>query len=439
MKKKLIIAGGILAVVLTGGLGIKAINNRGVKEVRLATVSRENLEESVRLEGVVAPKNLYNLYTEVPLVVDEVVAVLGQEVKKGDTLVKFSEGSIESVGNDIRSLELDLRNAKLELDDLESGSMKLDLDSRQLETERMESQMKSLRRKELVVKNEMVNLTEEAEVKMRLFSAEGISSIEANDVITRKARKEMEYEDIKTEVIILQERMSLSVMGYERLKRELSIQKNMIEGRVEKYGLALNQMNSRFIRELKAPVDGVVSAMEVENGTPVTPSKRVMTIVTYDDFVVKADVPASIVESLRVGMDADIISMDNYDDRVYSGRVDKIARVIKTIDRGNYEDKVVEVELAMDSAEGLKPGSPVDIDILGNRMEEIAVVDAFSVLEENGRNYVYVIEDGRARKQEVNIGIKTFSKYQILDMIEGSEIVMNPFAIRNGDRTKVVN
>ncbi len=435
-KKYLAIA--ILAVGLLGGAGIKAVNSRGVKDVRLATVARENLEESVRLEGVVAPKNMYNLYTEVPLVVDEVVVNLGQEVKAGDILVKFSQGSVESVENDIRGLELDLRNAKLELDDLESGSMKLDLDSRKLETERMENQMKSLRRKELVVKNELANLTEEAEVKMRLFSAEGISSIEANDVITRKARKEMEYEDIKTEVVILQERLSLSVMGYERLKRELAIQKNMIESRIEKYQLSLNQMHSRFITELKAPVDGVVSALEVENGTPVTPSKRVMTIVTHDDFVVKTDVPASIVETLKKGMDADIVSRDNYEDRVYSGKVDKIARVIKTVDRGNYEDKVVEVELSLDSAEGLKPGSPVDIDILGNRMEMITVVDAFSVLEENGRNYVYTIEEGRARKQEVSIGVKTFSKYQVLDLQEGTEIVVNPFAIRNGDKTKII-
>lgn len=435
-KKYLAIA--VLAVVLLGGVGINTIKNRGVKEVRLATVAKENLEESVKLEGVVTPKNMYNLYTEVPLVVGKVVVDLGQEVRAGDILVKFTQGSVESVENDIRGEELDLRNAKLQLDDLESGSMKLDLDSRQLETERLENQIKSLRRKEIIIREELTNITQEADVKMRLLERSGISSIEANDAATRKARKGMEYEDIKTELLLLQERYSLSVLGYERLKRELSIQKNMIESRIEKYQLSLNQMQSRFITELKAPVDGVVSALEVENGIPVTPSKRIMTIVTHDDFVVKADVPASIVETLKSGMDADIVSRDNYEDKVYSGRIEKIARVIKTVDRGNYEDKVVEVELSIDSPEGLKPGSPVDIDILGNRMEMITVVDAFSVLEENGRNYVYTIEEGRARKQEVNIGVKTFSKYQVLDLLEGAEIVVNPFAIRNGDKTRIV-
>ena len=71
-------------------------------------------------------------------------------------------------------------------------------------------------------------------------------------------------------------------------------------------------------------------------------------------------------------------------------------------------------------------------------MEMITVVDAFSVLEESGRSYVFVIEDGVARKKEVNIGIKTASKYQVLNLSEGTEIVINPFNIRSGDKTRVV-
>lgn len=437
MEKKWI---GVLALVLAiiGRVGVRSIDNKDVKDVRVASVIRENLVESVRVEGTIVPKKSYNLYTEVPLVVGEVLVSLGQEVSAGDVLIKFSEGSVESVKNDIRILDLDLENARLELSDLESGSMKLDLDSRLLEIERLENQVKSLRRNEKIAKSELENVSQEAEIKVKLFEMDGISSLDVNAVKSRKARSEMEYEDIKTELLLLQARYSLAVLGYDRLKRELMIQKNMVESRIEKYGLSMKQLKGRFIRELVAPVDGVVSSLDVENGSPVTSARKIMTIVIRDDFVVKADIPATIIEALDVGMDADILSRDNYDERVYKGRIKKISHVIKSMNRGNYEEKLVEIELDIENPVGLKAGSPVDIDILGNRMEMITVVDAFSVLEESGRNYVFIIEDGVARKQEVSVGVKTSSKYQVLNLPEGAEIVRNPFAIRNGEKTRVV-
>lgn len=437
MNKKWI---GVLALllILIGGLKVRSISKTEIKEVRVAPVIKENLEESVKLEGIVVPKTSHNLYTEVPLVVGEVLVNLGQEVKTGDVLVKFSEGSVEEIKNEIRLLELNLRNSRLELDDLESGSMKLDLDSRLLEIERLESQIKSLRREEKVVKSELENIGQEAKLKASLLEMDGISSLDANAAITRKARVEMEYEDIKTELLLFQEQYTLAVLGYDRLKRELVIQKKVIESRIERDRLEMEQLKGKLTKELAAPVDGVVSVLNVENGSPVTSASKILTIVNKDDFVVKADVPATIIEALDVGMDADITFRDNYEERLYRGRIEDISHVIKTIDRQNYEERLVEIELNIDNPIGLKAGTPVDIDILGNRMEMITVIDAFSVLEENGRNYVFIVEDGIARKKEVSIGIKTSSKYQILDLPEGVEIVVNPFILRSGDKIRIV-
>ncbi len=427
-----------LFLIIIGGIKLRNKDNSEVKNVRVAPVTKENLEESVRLEGIIVPKTAYNLYTEVPLVIGKVLVNLGQEVKAGDVLVKFSEGSVKAIKNDIRILELNLRNARLELDDLESGSMKLDLDSRLLEIESMKNQIKSLKRGEAIAKSELKNASKEAEVMTELLEMDGVSALEANAAITRKSRMEMEYEDMKTELLLLQENYSLAVLGYDRLKRELVIQKKMVESRIESDSLAIKQLKEKLKKELVAPVDGVVSILNVEEGSPVTPAIKIASIVRRDDFIVKAGVPVAIIKALDVGMKAEIISRDNYEEKVYRGSIEGISNVVKSVDMGNYEEKLVEVELSIVNPEGLKAGTHVEIDIIGNRMEMITVVDAFSVLEEDGRNYVFVIEEGIARKQEVSLGIKTFSKYQVLDLPEGIEVVVNPFFLKNGDKTRIV-
>ncbi|MCK5779624.1 MAG: hypothetical protein KAH04_01295, partial [Psychrilyobacter sp.] len=65
------------------------------------------------------------------------------------------------------------------------------------------------------------------------------------------------------------------------------------------------------------------------------------------------------------------------------------------------------------------------------------VVDAFSILEDNGKYYAFIVEDGKAKRIEVEVGIKTLSKYEVLNLPLGTKIIINPFKVTQGEKVKI--
>ena len=68
----------------------------------------------------------------------------------------------------------------------------------------------------------------------------------------------------------------------------------------------------------------------------------------------------------------------------------------------------------------------------------MATVPSFSVLEEGEKSYVYIVDGGRVRKTEVKIGAKTSTDYEVLNLPLGTDVVVNPFKVTNGERVKAV-
>ena len=93
-------------------------------------------------------------------------------------------------------------------------------------TEEISQQVKGLSRELKVVEFELVNLKKEAKVKEDLYEQDSISAIEANQTYTQASKKELEYENIKTELELAKKKYDLLVMGYDRLRMELNLQKS---------------------------------------------------------------------------------------------------------------------------------------------------------------------------------------------------------------------
>ena len=66
------------------------------------------------------------------------------------------------------------------------------------------------------------------------------------------------------------------------------------------------------------------------------------------------------------------------------------------------------------------------------------MVNSFSVVEDSGEYFVYINDNGRAQKQKVKVGLRDSNGYEVLDLPAGTEIIVNPFKVRNGEKIKVV-
>ncbi len=435
MKKKLIIGAALLVTLGVAGL---ALNNKSEeKKVRLEKVVKGDMEESLVFEGIVEPKETLPLYVGVPAVVDKFLVNEGSEVSAGDGLLEFSAGSKMELERELQMLDLDMKSVEMQIQDLNSGSMKLELDNKQLELTRLEEEIKGMNRKLKVVSFEAQTFRQQADVKMDLLKQQGVSSVEANASLSDANRKEMELEDLKTTLDLSRQKYELMVLSYERLKRELNLQASNIKGTLKKLSLTredLAEKLSKVGESLKSPIDGIVTGIYVEQGTPISAGARIMEIAVMGENKIKMEIPVYQAKWVVPGQKASITMRDSAEATTYEGTVKSVSKAAKVVKTGNYEDRIIEVEVALENSKGLKPGYATTVEIAGNSRDQVKLVDSIAVMEENGKNYVYVYEGEKVKKTQVEIGAKTLSKYEVLNLDEGTEIVLNTYQVKDGDR-----
>ncbi len=440
MKKKIAIAAAALLIVLIGA-GFTLNGKSKEKKVRLEKVVKGDMGESLVFEGIIEPKETLPFYVEVPTVVDKFIVQEGSEVSAGDELLEFSAGSKVELERELQMLDLDMKSIEMQLQNLNSGSMKLELDNKQLELKSLEEQIKGMNRKLKVVTFESKNFRQQADVKMDLLKQQGVSSVEANASLSEANRKEMELEDLKTTLDLSRQKYELMVLSYERLKRELNLEENNIMGKLQKLALQREDIAEKLDtvdEPMKSPIDGVITGIYVNQGTPIAAGARLMEIAVPGENKVRMEIPVYQAKWITPGQKAVVTMRDSAEDTTYEGRVESVSKAAKVVRVGNYEDRIIEVEVSLENSKGLKPGYATTVEIAGNSRDQVKLVDSIAVMEENGKNYVYVYDGSTVKKTLVDIGAKTLSKYEVLNLPEGTDIVLNTYQVKDGDRVEVL-
>lgn len=437
-KKKIAIAA---IVVALAGFGAYKMNILGTTEVKVARIEVGDLSDMNLYTGMVVPGEVKPIYISAPAVVERILVKDGEEISKDTELVLFSNKSIMENNKALRINELDIQNVKLQIADLDSGSMKLELDNRELEIKNIEEKIKADMRKLPVVTEEARTLQKRAEAYLQLLSKDGVSATEASRINTESGRKQVELEDLKTNLELNRQKHQLMVVSYESLKRELNIEEAKLRSSLEKLELENETLKIRDkqLREpLTAGVDGVVVAVDVQEGSVTQPGERLLAISTNGGNRVNVEVPLYQASSIVKGQPALIVSRDSDGDKQYKGKVEKVSTAAVDSKYSKSKEKVIQVEVSIDEENDLRPGFIADVEISGQAKTSVPVVNSFSVIEEDGEYFVYINDGGRARKQKVNVGARTVSSYEILDLPVGTQVVVNPFKVRNGEKIRVV-
>jgi HlyD family secretion protein len=406
------------------------------KAVKVSRVKEEDIDEKIKLEGTVVPEITYNISGKWEYTIDEVLVDIGDQVKPGEVLVTFTKESIKKLQDEIEIKKVDQNNLKLELEDLDLGSSKLDLDSRLLEIEGIKKKIKILNRKGIVFQQELENLNKEAEVKINLLKEGGISAIAVNDLITRKSKKSIEVEDNEAELILMKQQFSLATMSYDRLKRELDMNRAKVIGKLKQHELNIKQLQNKLVENVKADMNGIVVGIEVENGNKTSEGEKIISLAPVGGNIVEVNIPIKILDAVENGSKARVISKNINGEHIYEAVIDKVSEVIEDFNIKTNRNQVVKSILKINKNNNLKSGSKVLVEIFGKIVNKVKVIDSFSVLEENDENYVFVIQENRARKKQVELGLKNLSKYQVLNLEVGDEIITNPFTVKVGDKVR---
>lgn len=438
MKKKIAIGAIVIALV---GYGAYKMNILGTTEVKVARIEVGDLSDMNLYTGMVVPGEIKPVYISAPAVIERILVKDGEEITKDTELILFSNKSIMENDKALRVNELDIQNVKLQIADLDSGSMKLELDNRELEIKNLEEKIKADMRRLPVVTEEARTLQKRAEAYMQLLSKDGVSATEASRINTESGRKQVELEDLKTNLELNRQKHQLMVVSYESLKRELNIEEAKLRSSLEKLELENETLKIRE-KQLKEPltagVDGVVVGIDVQEGSVTQPGERLLAVSTTGGNRVNVEVPLYQSSAIAKGQPAIIVSRDSDGDKQYKGKVEKVSTAAVDSKYSKTKGKVIQVEVSIDEENDLRPGFIADVEISGQAKTAVPVVNSFSVIEEDGEYFVYINDGGRARKQKVNVGARTVNSYEILDLPVGTQVIVNPFKVRNGEKIRVV-
>ncbi|MGB9650731.1 MAG: efflux RND transporter periplasmic adaptor subunit [Candidatus Cybelea sp.] len=173
-----------------------------------------------------------------------------------------------------------------------------------------------------------------------------------------------------------------------------------------------NQQQIDFMR-ITAPFEGLIQTVApqpndalrpLQSGDAVTAGQSVFTIAGGEGYIVRAEVDEQDVINVRIGQRANVSGQD-FPGRTIVGRVAHIAPVAtKSTDVSSTARQVL-TTIALDSSPSfLKDGMTADVDILTTYVRNAIVVPNDAVSKTGSRSYVYVVENGIARKRWISVG-----------------------------------
>lgn len=178
---------------------------------------------------------------------------------------------------------------------------------------------------------------------------------------------------------------------------------------------------------IRAPFAGRTGFRRVSVGGLVNAGTVITTL--DDTSVIKLEftVPQSFIGELAPGLPV-LARVDGLGAREFEGRVATIDSRIDPVTRA------IAVRAEIPNADGtLKPGMFMSVRLRGRELPTLVLPEQ-AIAPEEGRSYVFVVEDGRARRREVRTGLRRPGLVAIVAGLEGNErvIVDGTFRARDG-------
>ena len=174
---------------------------------------------------------------------------------------------------------------------------------------------------------------------------------------------------------------------------------------------------------LITPIEGIVTKIDTPvAGINITPATAVFTVADPNSviFVVNVD-EADIREVL--GKQKVKITLDAFPGQEFEGEVTKISFASITTTGGGTAFPV-EISLPENTNLMFKVGMNGDAEIITQKKEGVLLIPASAVWQREDKNYVWKVVGGKAKKQEVKIGLEAEDSVEILGgLIEGEMVI----------------
>lgn len=264
-----------------------------------------------------------------------------------------------------------------------------------------------------------------------------------------------ELDDTELRVRVDQNRAALerAKADYEYSKLNLARQKNLYEQQFiprQQLDLAQNSYNvavaqvrqaeanyesakiQQSYASIYATISGVIASVSTQEGETVAASLSSPTfvnIIDFDRLEIEAYIDETDIGRIREGLGASF-TVDTYPAVEFEGVVQAINP--KAVIRDNVVNYVALISIDDMKGHVLRPEMTTNVTIYLERLDDSIVVPSRSLRRERGQWYLYVLENGRPVKRNVEIGIIDNGLTQIKSGIRvNDEIITSEVRLEN--------
>ncbi len=168
----------------------------------------------------------------------------------------------------------------------------------------------------------------------------------------------------------------------------------------------------------RSPFGGRVTERMIQVGQHVRPGDELFQITNVEPLIARIFLPETDVVTLNEGREVRITL--NADPSVrFTGRIRQISPVVDTA-TGTVK---ITVE-AVDPPASVRSGSFVAIDIVRETREAVILLPKAAVIRELQASHVFIVEDDKAVKRNVHLGLEEGGRIEVLDGIAAGEQVV---------------
>lgn len=362
----------LIGVAAAGGLYfiIRSGRNQRLVEVKTTTVERGDIKSCLSTTATVKSQN-YKEYYGLQAKVKGVNVKVGDKVTKGTVLIMYETQDLAAA---VKQAQIQYDNAVLQRKDLinQNNTIKSKIDD-------LDSQINSLQGSS---------------------DPQAVSKLET----------------------LKQQRNALQPISDEKLKQAdngVALAKISLDSAKQKAA----ENKSSIIAE----GDGVVTLVEAVEGAVTNGMQPVVIVQDTENLQAIASLGKYDANKIKLGQEVIIKSGRSN----YKGKVSFInpaaTRVLSAA--GGETTLGIKIDI-IDKAPDLKIDFDVDVDILLGQLSNIIKVPAETIRNgKEGKNYIYIVENGIVREREVTIGLQSDMEVEIVSgAVPGERVILNPGA-----------
>lgn len=368
--------------------------NVDTKRITISPVQRGLFQEFIPVRGRFLPIETIYLDATEGGRVKEIFLEAGTFVNKGDKILQlentnlildimYREAQLFEQSNNLRNTRLSMEQHRLTV---KGQLIQIDYDIQRLK--RLNARKKELMEKNLISKQEYEEVLDEYEYALN--------------------RRELAIESFKQDSIFRETQIGQLESSLARMQANLDIMKQKQENQV-----------------IRAPITGLLSALNAEIGESKSPGQRLGQIDVLDNFKVRADIDEHYITRIERGLKGE------FDLAGTTYRL-VITKIYPEVVDGRFE---IDMEYEGNSPKDVKRGQTMQIRLALGDLTEAVLLPRGGFYQKTGGNWVFVLNPSgvSAEKRRIKLGRQNPLNFEVIEGLEPGEQVVTSTYDNFGD------